>query len=87
MGQDVEGAPQDGPREGDDLTFGALGSVGDVLNGDRSNASLHLRPRQTDQVVYLLMYPCIVNQEAKDSNQPVLVVSFLYIPKPCPPFS
>jgi hypothetical protein len=31
--------------------------------------------------------PCIPSQRTKASNQPVLVVSFGYIPKPCPPCS
>ena len=31
--------------------------------------------------------PCIPIQRTKASNQPVLVVSFGYIPKPCPPCS
>src|SRR3954463_7410465 len=31
--------------------------------------------------------PCIPIQRTKASNQPVLVVSFGYMPKPCPPCS
>lgn len=31
--------------------------------------------------------PCMVIQLTKASNQPVLVVSFGYMPKPCPPCS
>jgi hypothetical protein len=34
-----------------------------------------------------LSMPCMPSQRAKASNQPVLVVSFGYMPKPCPPCS
>ena len=66
----------------------------------RSNRLLHLYafasrqfPYQGEVAAPLLpdpvgfSMPCIPSQRTKASNQPVLVVSFGYIPKPWPPCS
>ena len=44
-----------------------------------------LAERNADATRYLL--DAAVSRPTKASNQPVLVVSFGYIPKPCPPCS
>jgi iron complex outermembrane receptor protein len=68
------------------------GSIGNRTISERCNSAVdpssatgpHFRPFG---YWFAVSSPCMVIQLTKASNQPVLVVSFGYIPKPCPPCS
>ena len=75
--------------------YGALGTA-PVINASMGGAEPSAptqqpcpvgQQRRAGDYVFGFNIPCISSQLTKASNQPVLVVSLGYIPKPCPPRS